>query len=154
TANNRLFIFESFLLHRRHLLRDAFFRRVRSALQEISVVPSIPHHNFAYSHLNRPSENRTIINERMKLAVLAARVDSGRQIVEKLRIISPPHETSADSSLNARKISFKSRADHLSSERGRGALPDWKDSAHPHFREIRFAPFPAILQKQIAEPDR
>ena len=114
---------------------------------------SIARDGIADFHCHRPAKARTIMHERVKLPMLAARVDPRRQILQQAAVIRSPGKSEPDFSFHARKYRLESHPDELSRRLPCVTLPDGKEAGHPCLGQVGFAPRPQVLEKEIAEAD-
>ena len=122
--------------------------------QEVGEESSSAFYCASYAYRNRSSEYRPIVDEGVKLSILAARISSRRKRSKKFFVVKSADESSSNRCFDARKVSLETESDYFAGEFGRVAFPDWKEAAHPSRREIRFAPRTQIFEKQIAKGDR
>ena len=91
----------------------------------------------------------------MELAVLAARIHAGGEIVEQPLVEPSPGERTVElPRIDARDDRLKARGDELARETGRVPVPEWKAGSLGEGGQTVFAVGPDILEEQVAERDR
>src|ERR1035438_4623260 len=91
----------------------------------------------------------------MKLAVFAARVDSGRQIFEQSDVEFAAGETRVEHlRIHAREARPQSPRDHLTRERSRGQLPKREYRLETRTGQLAFAVLPHVAEMKISESYR
>ena len=100
------------------------------------------------------AEHRTGVDEGMELAVLAARIDAGRQVGEQRRVELAAGERRVEHArIDAGEPRAQAAGDHLAREPRRRHAPQRKQRRQPGAREPLFAIAPHVLEEQIAERD-
>src|SRR5205085_5507631 len=96
----------------------------RRSTRQVCVIPAVAHDGFAHTHGNWRSKNRAVENEGMEFAVLAARIDTGRQITQQRFVVCTAGESRTDAIFHAGKISLVTKRDDAARKFGGLAFPD------------------------------
>src|SRR6267378_4016883 len=133
-----------------------FFIHLHASLlslrQQIAKPESVAQHFFAGGETNWRLKDGTVENERMEFAVLAARIDAGRQIGEKRFVENATREGwIEDTRIYTNHNRLKTQAQKIAGEFARIALPDGKQRFHPNLREIPLTINAQVFEENVAE---
>ena len=126
--------------------------RSNRSCYEICENEAITLHDFAHRNLDRVTEARAIVNERMEFAVFPARVDPRRQVGQKLQVEIPSGKFDGQNlRIDAGNLRFQARSNHLGSELPGRDLPDWEQGFKARTRQLFLAISANVGEKKIAE---
>ncbi len=129
-------------------------RSARSGCHDVGENETVSLDDLSYFDWNRRFEHRTGRNDRVELAVFAARIDIFGKLPEQCTIESTPSKVPVDFlRIDAHKMRDESGRDHFLGECVRVVLPERKDAVHPGFGEPLFPVCANVFEKQIAEHD-
>jgi len=123
-----------------------------SLRQQIAKPESVTQYFFASGEMNRRLKDGTIENERMEFAVLAARIDAGRQIGEERFVEDATREGRIeDTRINTNHNCLKTQTQKIASESARITFPNGEQRLHPDLREIPLSINAQVFEENVAE---
>src|SRR6195256_5277328 len=123
-----------------------------SLRQQIAKPESVTQYFLAGGETNRRLKDGTVENERMEFAVLAARIDAGRQIGEERFVEDATREGRIeDTRIYTNHNCLKTQAQKIAREFARITLPDGEQRFHPDLREIPLSINAQVFEENIAE---
>lgn len=133
--------------------------RERGALlmprHEIGEPETVAQNDFAKTEFDRAAEIRSVVHERMKLAVLAAGVDVARKFGEELVVDDPAREAFVQfRRIDAHHRALETEREELPDQSRGVAAPDGIDARHAVARQEPVAIRANVGEKQIPEHHR